>query len=278
MQRNPGTATACAFRCTRCGNCCTGEPGYVWVNDEEIARHRRRFASEPPAESRSAVYTRQGRRGRTLREKANGDCVFYDRERAAPIYPVRPRQCRTWPFWESNVETPRGLGADRRVCPGAGQGELISAEEITRRLEGNPLVRLAAATPRSAADCPRLRQARETVRRDHRMRPSPPGAGALRRGRSRGRGGRAGVRRQRPLLPVQGVRPHALPQQPRGRRAAGRARPPYEQPVTADFCPFQKDNLCTAREPRPLGCRVYFCDPAYQETGARRSPRSTCAG
>jgi hypothetical protein len=35
--------------------------------------------------------------------------------------------------------------------------------------------------------------------------------------------------------------------------------------VTADFCPFQKGNLCTAREPRPLGCRVYYCDPTYQE-------------
>ena len=36
------------------------------------------------------------------------------------------------------------------------------------------------------------------------------------------------------------------------------------QAVTPDFCPFQKGNLCTAREPRPLGCRVYFCDPNYQ--------------
>ena len=43
--------------------------------------------------------------------------------------------------------------------------------------------------------------------------------------------------------------------------------PPYEQPVSPDFCPFQKDKLCTAREPRPLGCRVYFCDPNYQERG-----------
>jgi hypothetical protein len=44
--------------------------------------------------------------------------------------------------------------------------------------------------------------------------------------------------------------------------------PPYDPAaVTADFCPFQKGNLCTAREPRPLGCRVYYCDPAYQETG-----------
>src|SRR6266852_4020477 len=50
--------------------------------------------------------------------------------------------------------------------------------------------------------------------------------------------------------------------------------PPYEQPVTADFCPFQKDNLCTAREPRPLGCRIYFCDPNYQETAQRISEDS----
>src|SRR4051794_17177370 len=43
--------------------------------------------------------------------------------------------------------------------------------------------------------------------------------------------------------------------------------PPYEQPVSSDFCPFQKGNLCTAREPRPLACRIYYCDPGYQEAG-----------
>src|SRR5947209_16001457 len=49
------------------------------------------------------------------------------------------------------------------------------------------------------------------------------------------------------------------------------AAPPFEGPVSRDFCPFQVDNLCTAREPRPLGCRVYFCDPAYQDEGQRIS-------
>jgi hypothetical protein len=29
------------------------------------------------------------------------------------------------------------------------------------------------------------------------------------------------------------------------------------------------NNLCTARDARPLGCRIYFCDPAYQDTGNR---------
>src|ERR1700730_5200937 len=51
------------------------------------------------------------------------------------------------------------------------------------------------------------------------------------------------------------------------------AAPSYEHPVTAAFCPFQQGNLCTAREPRPLGCRIYYCDPAYQETGALLSEK-----
>ena len=40
--------------------------------------------------------------------------------------------------------------------------------------------------------------------------------------------------------------------------------PAYEQPVSRDGCPFQVGGLCTARESRPLGCRIYFCDAAYQ--------------
>jgi hypothetical protein len=50
-----------------------------------------------------------------------------------------------------------------------------------------------------------------------------------------------------------------------------RGAPAYDRPVTLDFCPFQQGNLCTAREPRPLGCRVYYCDPNYQDEGARIS-------
>ena len=61
--------------------------------------------------------------------------MFYDREQGCTVYPVRPRQCRTWPFWESTVETPADWEETRQRCPGAGQGELICAEEISRRLK-----------------------------------------------------------------------------------------------------------------------------------------------
>ncbi len=121
------------FTCTRCGHCCTGEPGFVWVNDTDLAAIAE-YLDEPLPEVR-ARYTRLAARGLTLREKGNGDCVFYDRVAGCTVYPVRPPQCRTWPFWESNVATPETWERTCQVCPGSGQGELISEEEITRRLQ-----------------------------------------------------------------------------------------------------------------------------------------------
>ena len=121
------------FTCTRCGHCCTGEPGFVWVGDDDLTAIAD-FLGER-VERIEALYTRKERRGRTLREKANGDCVFYDRQRGCTIYAVRPPQCRTWPFWESNVATPEAWQKTCDVCPGSGKGELIPADEITSRLK-----------------------------------------------------------------------------------------------------------------------------------------------
>jgi Fe-S-cluster containining protein len=125
------------FECTRCGNCCTGEPGFVWVNDTEI-RQIAEYLGQP-VEEFTQLQTRPTFRGRSLREKANNDCVFWDRQRGCTIYPVRPIQCRTWPFWESNLRTEDDWQLTRQKCPGAGQGELIPVEEITRRIKEIPI-------------------------------------------------------------------------------------------------------------------------------------------
>jgi Fe-S-cluster containining protein len=45
--------------------------------------------------------------------------------------------------------------------------------------------------------------------------------------------------------------------------------PAYTKPVGPEGCPFQVSNLCTARDERPLGCRIYFCDPRYEGVGER---------
>jgi Fe-S-cluster containining protein len=136
MEATPETpwyADGLRFTCTLCGKCCTGEPGFVWVTDEEV-RAIAKFRGEPLREF-VPLHTREARGRRTLREKANGDCVFYEPDRGCTVYPVRPRQCRTWPFWESNVATPEAWRRTTEVCPGSGQGELIPAEEILRRVK-----------------------------------------------------------------------------------------------------------------------------------------------
>jgi Fe-S-cluster containining protein len=106
----------------------------VWVKDAELERIAQ-IRQEPLAEVVS-LYTRLTPAGRrTLREKANGDCVFYERDQGCIIYSVRPRQCRTWPFWESNLASPAHWQRTCDVCPGAGQGLLIPAKEIARRIK-----------------------------------------------------------------------------------------------------------------------------------------------
>ncbi len=42
--------------------------------------------------------------------------------------------------------------------------------------------------------------------------------------------------------------------------------PPPSRPLDdGETCPWQDaSGRCTARAARPLGCRVYFCDPAYE--------------
>jgi Fe-S-cluster containining protein len=133
MPDQPWYKDGLRFHCTRCGHCCTGAPGFVWVNDGEIAAIAD-FRGEPEGETR-ALFTREALGDRSLREKANGDCIFYDAKQGCTIYPVRPRQCRTWPFWQSNVENPEAWQNASVGCPGCGQGELISCEEITARLQ-----------------------------------------------------------------------------------------------------------------------------------------------
>jgi Fe-S-cluster containining protein len=118
-----------SFKCTQCGNCCTGPAGYVWVNAEEIEQIAA-FVGKSVGEIKLEHARPVGKRV-SLKEFANGDCTFFDpRSRGCTIYPVRPRQCRTWPFWNSNLESPEDWQEVRRVCPGAGTGNFFSLEEI----------------------------------------------------------------------------------------------------------------------------------------------------
>jgi uncharacterized protein len=77
------------------------------------------------------MFTRPARGRVSLTEYANGDCVYFDpKKRGCTIYPVRPKQCRTWPFWNSILSSEADWKGIQKGCPGAGNGRLVSLEEI----------------------------------------------------------------------------------------------------------------------------------------------------
>lgn len=132
MSDQPWYHKGLRFHCSECGNCCTGAPGYVWVNKEEIAVLAREIG-ETDLVRFEEEYVREVGIRKSLREisESNWDCVFFDSQtRRCKVYNARPHQCRTWPFWESNVRSEDDWERTCEVCPGSGQGKLYQLDVI----------------------------------------------------------------------------------------------------------------------------------------------------
>ena len=131
MSRDRWYTAGLRFECTQCGNCCSGDPGYVWATKEEVARIAE-FLGRPDGWLDKQQLRRVGLRY-SLTEKANGDCIFLKRANGksmCSIYPVRPGQCRTWPFWNSNLKTPEAWAAAAGTCPGMNNGKHYDLVQI----------------------------------------------------------------------------------------------------------------------------------------------------
>ena len=121
------------FKCSGCGDCCTGGPGYVWVNKEEIQDLADAIGMDD-IEEFERLYTRKIGIRKSLIEFPNYDCVFFDNQsRQCKVYEARPRQCRTWPFWNSNLKSEQDWQRTCEECPGSGKGKLYSIEQIEQK-------------------------------------------------------------------------------------------------------------------------------------------------
>ncbi len=120
------------FACTQCGDCCTGAEGYVWVNQAEIDAMAAKLSMTSEDFEARHVY-RVGIR-RSLKERPGGDCVLLDpKTRKCTTYEERPRQCRTWPFWDSNLRSPKSWAEAAEACPGCNKGNLVPLERIVEQ-------------------------------------------------------------------------------------------------------------------------------------------------
>lgn len=104
--------------CADCGGrCCRGESGYIWVNPGEIDRIAVFLGTNPLDFMAGSV--RQVDSRLSLKERWTGEealCLFFDLQaRKCRIYPVRPAQCREFPFWDYFRDCPEELAGE---CPG----------------------------------------------------------------------------------------------------------------------------------------------------------------
>lgn len=117
-QPKPWYAEGLNFECTGCGACCTGSPGYTFVTENEMMQMAA-YLKLTVKEFSCRYLRRVGNRYSLVERRPHYDCVFLEGKRCQ-IYPVRPTQCRTFPFWPENVKSPEAWRETATRCEGIG--------------------------------------------------------------------------------------------------------------------------------------------------------------
>lgn len=143
----PWYAEGLKFTCSQCGNCCTGAPGYVWISKDEIALLAEHLKITPEAVVEQYCRKVDGKFSLKERRSPAGlyDCIFLKETkvpvkgsdkvvhtiRACTVYPVRPLQCRTWPFWPENLSSEQAWDHAAKRCHGMNAaGRTFSINQI----------------------------------------------------------------------------------------------------------------------------------------------------
>jgi Fe-S-cluster containining protein len=118
------------FECVPgCTNCCRVQ-GWVYItetNVRETAAFLKLTVEE--FEARYVVRTKYTLR---LRKPPGSQCFFLENG-GCSIHPVKPVQCRTFPFWPELVENRKEWKEAGRNCPGIGKGPLIQIGDAVER-------------------------------------------------------------------------------------------------------------------------------------------------
>ena len=124
------------FECSQCGECCSGPgEGVIWVSRREI-EFIADYLNIPESEFREKYLEKIGSRTTIIEEPVSRDCIFLmktDSGVKCAIYPVRPTQCRSWPFWSSNLRSPAAWNRAASGCGGINTGPLHPIEEIEKK-------------------------------------------------------------------------------------------------------------------------------------------------
>jgi Fe-S-cluster containining protein len=128
----PWYADGLRFECTGCGKCCTGAPGYIWVDDAEITQIADYLQMTTKKFCKKFVRIVKGRQS-LLELPKSYDCIFL-KDKKCQIYPVRPKQCRTFPWWVQHLKSEADWKKAALTCEGIkNEAPLIPFDEIEQQ-------------------------------------------------------------------------------------------------------------------------------------------------
>lgn len=129
-QAQPWFSEGLRFKCTGCGECCTGSPGYVYLSNTDLDRLSNHF--EISVEEFQRKYTRliDGQYA-LLDEATSYDCIFL-KDKKCTVYESRPTQCQTFPWWIHHLREPKDWEDAAGRCEGINHPDapVVSAVHI----------------------------------------------------------------------------------------------------------------------------------------------------
>lgn len=98
-------------KCETCGGkCCIGESGYIWITPQEILKlsNKLEITEQQLIDKYLIKYNYRYSIKEKIISENNFACIFFDTNKMqCSVYDARPKQCRTFPFWEyfrNNIE------------------------------------------------------------------------------------------------------------------------------------------------------------------------------
>jgi len=130
------------FKCTQCSHCCYGgKYAYVRANEHEINKIID-FLGVDSETFKADCLSKLVDHGYGIRMKLSplakalnkkGHCILLNKQGHCSVYPVRPMQCRTYPFWPEILKDEEKWNAEINRCEGIHQGNEVPIEHIEQQ-------------------------------------------------------------------------------------------------------------------------------------------------